>query len=318
MIDVIGYLDSRGIDYRAKGKNVATNDVNIDCIYCGEDGKHMGVHRENGTLHCWRCGFEDLPRYPSFVDLIKEIDGCSIHEAFVIAKKFSDGFISEPAKDLYKRRRNVLLPDELENFFDPIERRHRDYALGYLIDRGFGHTEIIKYKLGFCSTGRYAMRIIIPVYAEGKLVTFTGRDYMGVADRDPDHPRYKACSAGESYLRPFQTLYCIDEFSGHFLRIVEGPTDVWRMGDNKTVGLFSNKLSRFQRSLVGMLVDKFRIDSISVILDDDSYHKGRRVAEELSAFCGNVKSVRLIGGDVASKTRDEILQVESITPRCNF
>ena len=89
MIEVISYLDSRGVDYRTGGKNVGANDINICCFWCGEERYHMGIHKSKGFLHCWVCGFEGLDKYPSFLDLIAEIEGCTRDQAYRILKEFS-------------------------------------------------------------------------------------------------------------------------------------------------------------------------------------------------------------------------------------
>lgn len=53
------------------------------------------------------------------------------------------------------------------------------YAMNYLKKRGVGMGEIIKYRLGWCTSGRYENRIIIPSYdEEGSLNYFTARDYL--------------------------------------------------------------------------------------------------------------------------------------------
>jgi hypothetical protein len=52
-------------------------------------------------------------------------------------------------------------------------------AYNYLInDRKISREIILKYRLGFCTTGKYANRIIIPSYdAKGEINYFVSRTY---------------------------------------------------------------------------------------------------------------------------------------------
>ena len=55
--------------------------------------------------------------------------------------------------------------------------------LEYLIDRNITENDIYKWKIGFCPTGDYRNRIIIPSYSSnGKLNYFVGRDYSNRAN----------------------------------------------------------------------------------------------------------------------------------------
>ncbi len=72
----------------------------------------------------------------------------------------------------------VQLPKEykpLWNGGDSIVKRH---ALSYLYKRGITDEDILKYDIGYCDSGLYSNRIIIPSYdSDGKLNFFVGRDF---------------------------------------------------------------------------------------------------------------------------------------------
>jgi len=73
---------------------------------------------------------------------------------------------------------SVQLPKEykpLWNGGDSIVKRH---ALSYLYKRGITDSDILKYDIGYCDSGLYSNRIIIPSYdSDGKLNFFVGRDF---------------------------------------------------------------------------------------------------------------------------------------------
>lgn len=56
MADLAAYLSKAGISYRDKGTNVAANNLNICCIFCGEVRFHLGIERDELWYYCWVCG----------------------------------------------------------------------------------------------------------------------------------------------------------------------------------------------------------------------------------------------------------------------
>ena len=52
------------------------------------------------------------------------------------------------------------------------------HALNYLLKRGLRPEDIVKYNIGYCETGEYEDKIIIPSYdSDGKLNFFVGRSF---------------------------------------------------------------------------------------------------------------------------------------------
>ena len=107
MIDIVACLDSLGIDMKRSGKNVARNDVNVDCPWCGAD-KHLGIHRQTGLLNCWVCNLEDHDRYPSFAGLIMEIEEIGYADAKHIIQQFMTD--DEAETELWSRPRFAQSP----------------------------------------------------------------------------------------------------------------------------------------------------------------------------------------------------------------
>lgn len=311
MIFVVDYLNSRGVDYKASGKNVGSNDVNIDCLWCGENGQHLGINKYTGQLNCWVCGFIDEERRPSFLDLVMEIEGCPFHEAKKVVEEYSDEYAGDeygipPSLNTGK----VVLPEEAEDFANPKTRNHRDYALAYLEARGFGWPEINKYNLSFCPRGRYECRVIVPIYYGGVLVTYLGRSYRN----RPDENRYDNLPLGKSLMRHKELLYPVDLFSGDSLMLVEGVTDVWRLGHDSLATL-GNSMSPEQRAQVIGL----ELRALSILFDHGSYSIGLGIAEDLSPFISSIKVVEMSkNSDVADLTRGHVLDMVAKTKAMRF
>lgn len=299
MFDAEGYLSSRCIVYKASGKNVGSNDVNISCPFCHESRYHLGINRSNGKINCWVCRFQGESRRPNIIGLIMKLEDVSFAKAKAIFDEFS--YDREHEAIVVNRVTEVQLPSEAEDFRSTSFTKQKNFALNYLKSRGFGWDCIDQYKLKFCPSGKYAYRIIIPIYVDEKLVTYVGRDYTYCSDT-----RYKNCSVQDSICTPKQVLYSLDNFKGKHLRLVEGVTDKWRLGD-VAVAVMTSKLSREQRALVISL----GLDAVSIIFDPGALKFAYMVAEDLSPFIPLVKVVELEDGDVAEHTRAEVLDVEA-------
>ena len=74
MIDVKAILDELGIDYKESGKNVGSNDININCPFCNAE-KHLGISLGSGVVNCWVCEFNNLPKRPSLTKVLSEATG---------------------------------------------------------------------------------------------------------------------------------------------------------------------------------------------------------------------------------------------------
>lgn len=305
MIDIEGFLDDRGIDYRTGGKNVAGNDINICCPFCGEDRFHLGIHKRKGILNCWSCGFEDMERWPSLADLISEIDGIPIYEAIRIARDLLDD--EEYVERKPEKPAEVKLPEECESFINS-ENPIAKWAFNYLVGRGFGADEILEYNLKFCSWGDYGYRIIVPIYFRNRLVSYLGRDFSGKQDL-----RYRNCPAGEFILANKELLYgydTLDERAAGKLYVVEGCTDRWRLG-NDSVAILTNRVSKHQLALLAGL----SLNNVVLSMDSGSYAKGLDAAEQLMPYVkGWIKVLRLFGRkDVADLGRAGIDKIEAET-----
>ena len=222
MIAPIPYFESKGIDYHLPGeKNVTRGWVNIQCPFpgCGDPSWHLGINLESELFNCYICGTKG-----HFVKLIVQIEGCSYSRAEsllnTLSKGSNQGLDGFKPLTLYKDIRKGVLPLESTDLFP-------DLHLEYLLSRGFDPNFLIpKYKLkATTNTGKFKFRIIIPYFLGSKIVSFTGRDVTGQS-----FLKYKDCPPEASIIPVKDTVYNIDSVKDRVL-VVEGPLDVWRIGD---------------------------------------------------------------------------------------
>lgn len=130
--------------------------------------------------HCWITEKKGRSIYSLFnqpeiksrinQDIINELNNIFDDQKFNVFLRHSNDYHQEKIK----------LPDEYKFLFsvDTFESR---FAYRYLKNiRKVSDEAIIKYRVGFCDTGKYKNRIIIPSYDEFGIVNyFNARDYKG-------------------------------------------------------------------------------------------------------------------------------------------
>jgi len=240
MFDAKTFLEQYGIEHTDRDpKHGRTGWVQVHCPFCsGHEGWHGGFNIANGYYNCWRCGSHYLPK------VVSALTGINYHDALKIVKQLSSGEVGER----YKTRnyaKELTLPDTI-----PLNRR----AKKYLTDRNY-NPEKLEAIWGIKSTphiGKYAFRIFIPITHNNKTISYTTRSITGA------EPKYKACDDDKELYHHKFTLYGADKIiNKDVCVVVEGPTDVWRLGIG-AVGLFGinysepqvNLLSKFKRVFV--------------------------------------------------------------------
>jgi len=277
-MNIYDFFDNYGIEYFTSGKNVSKGWVNIQCPFCSDQSNHLGVRLTDKRVSCWNCGDHEL------YTLIKKITGESPTEIKNIKKQLATEYASVSPLIYANTKRTsqwVSLP-QASPFFPKLH-------LDYLKKRGFRlpNKLIKKYNLQAVYTfGKYKYRIIIPIYLNKKIVSFTSRDVS-----DQQDPPYKNASPEEVTINVKRTIYNIDRVKEHGdIIITEGPIDVWKLGDG-AICFFGVKFTVDQISL---LIEK-RIDTCFLLLDRDEpgINLQKLLIRILSPLCRSVEVVEL-------------------------
>jgi hypothetical protein len=256
--------------HNVKYKHVRRDWIGIYCINpsCPNPNRklHLGINLISGGCTCWKCGKKKL------IDVLSEACHISKRQAYkIIQAHFKTG-----TNHTYKPTRatntgNIKLPTPHKT---TLPKRHRKY----LQKRNYDPTQIqetwnIKATEEYSSleyNGRtitYNWRIIAPVYISGKLVSFQCRDITGLAKE-----KYMACPLDVELIHHKDTLYGLDFIKQKAL-VVEGITDVWRMGKG-TVCTFGTGWSVSQARTLANLKQVF------IMFDPEK--KAQEKAEELA------------------------------------
>lgn len=264
--DVQAYLDDRiGLKHSADG--ASGRELVADCPFCGHADK-LWANAVTGLWICYKCGENG-----DAVALVAQLDGKTRNAArtWMVAEAAEAPSLTidamrdmmgelaplqadrpdGPAADL------VALPEDFTPVWDAKARVWN--ALAYLEQRKIRLRTAAAFGLGYCTQGRYANRLILPVTMDGQLVTFQAR-----AMAPGMIPKYLAPAIDKAgSLFGYDQAAMADE-----VVLVEGPTDVLgvvQAGFN-AIGLTGKVISPAQLNAIA----KAGYSRVIVMLDPDA------------------------------------------------
>ncbi len=270
--DIISYLQSRNIPFSYSGKNVSSDWIGINCIFCIDGSNHLGINLHSKAFSCFKCAEKG-----NAIKLVQEIEGVNFSKACNIIKEFRNGtFI--PKEKTYQSKVKFPL-GTTKNFTES--------HLAFLRSRRYDPDTVIK-KYNIHATGpigEFKHRIIIPIYHKERIVTFVGRDVTGRADKP-----YINSSDQYSIKDVKQCLYNFDSIIQNKVVIVEGIFDAWRIGDG-AVATFGTKYTREQLRLLKGIKQAF------ILYDNDAILVAYKLAYDLSTIVPKIEVLELSEGD---------------------
>jgi DNA primase len=290
-IDIRQYLEHKGITYKTEGKNVTAGWAEVPCPFCINDpSEHLGINLDSNSINCWKCGTTG-----TIFKYVMKIEKCSFKRSESLLKPFT--YTDIPPEQIERAGEANRSIDF--DFTLPVEAAISPLPMHttYLEGRRFDLVTIQEtYKIRFCGhTGMYAYRIIIPIFLRNKLVAFTSR---GVSDDMA--PKYKSSPNTESIIPIKDCLYNIDTVKQTAL-VVEGPLDVWRVGDG-CICTFGTKFTKRQIAQIK------EIKRVFVMFDDGAQKEASNLANELALFT-EVEVIELNQGDPCDMSEGEVLRL---------
>lgn len=222
-MDIERLYQDFSLDYKTLGehKHVRKGFINIECPFCsGNPGYHLSYNITQNYYVCWRCGWHPVPL------VISTILDVPLGQAYEVIKQYGD--IPYVTKKKAPKKFNTK-PFKLPSNIMALQPQHKKY----LEKRGFD-PDRLTYEWDLMGTLAhakveyldYSYRIIIPYIWDDRLVTFDARDFTGKSKL-----KYYACELEREIIPHKNILYGRqDQWKSDRLIIVEGPTDVWRLG----------------------------------------------------------------------------------------
>lgn len=272
-----------GLVQSVLGKGNATSKGNyaFHCPLCNHRKPKLEINlvptsKNENPWHCWACDAKGKT-ISSLFKAVK-VEGNKYSELNSILGTTtkinqSDFNLSVELPKEYKPLYNILKTD--------IIARH---ALFYVKKRGITSIDILKYQIGYCETGRYANKIIIPNYdSRGKLNYFIARSF----EKDPAK-KFDAVSADKNSIIGFENLINWD------LPVIlcEGAFDA--------IAIKRNAIPLYGKTLSKQLTKKLltnNIKDIYLALDNDALKSTTKIAEELLNSGKKLHVIQLDGKD---------------------
>lgn len=170
-------------------------------------------------------------------------------------------------------------------------------AINYLLNRCITFDKIKKYKLGYCSIGKYANRIIIPMYDENNnLIYFTARSFYPNVSCKTLFPKEDV----EVFIGKSEILFNINNnLHKDTVIINEGPFDAMTTDGIALLGKHpsSTQLNK---------IKKLKARNIVLMVDSDAIEYNYAIAEKLYSY-KNVYICELPYGDPNSISKQDLM-----------
>ena len=187
-------------------------------------------------------------------------------------------FTPSKSEDKTESKIIVSLPREFLPLWTMNKSLYRNQAKSFLHKRGITDVDIKKYKIGFCDSGLYEGRIIIPSYDDkGLLNYFVGRSFVG------EKMKYKNPNVSRDIV-PFDWYIAWSKP----IVLCEGVFDAMSIRSN-AIPMLSKKPSK---SLLRKIFEK-NVKTIYIALDDDAKKDAYDMSEFFRDFGIDCKVVKL-------------------------
>jgi DNA primase len=261
------------------------------CPSCEHHKRKLSVNIAKNLFQCWVCDYKGrnvrrlIRRHGNFKHLQRwdELTGRQD------IAQFEDLFSTEK---LVEAHEPVELPESFQSLANGIPRSAIT-AWRYLRRRGITEADVLKWKIGFCFTGEYRNRIIIPSFDdEGDCSYFIARSYNG------DSYKYKNPRSSKNIV--FNELY-VDW--NEDLTIVEGVFDAIVAGNS--VPIMGSTL-RSDARLIQKIV--YNDTPVYMALDPDAREKENRIIETLLRYDIELYKIDVSGYEDVGTMPKEVFQ----------
>jgi len=280
MISIIDLLEKHEVDFKRPGESshVRQGWVGVDCLWCGEGSHkyHLGINVDDGYATCWQCGYHPLAQ---------------------VLFRLTGVWISSKDAERFGRARSVaehpeISPLRLPAGRSPLSPPHTHY----LASRGLDAASVAS-RWGLEGIGIHASlswRIFIPIHLNGRMVSWTTRA-IG------DHPVRYISARPEDGGMPIKHLLYGEDYCGHSVIVVEGPTDVWTIGPG-AVATFGIAYSQEQVAKLA----RFPMRTVCFDSEPEAQRAADKLCRALQLFAGETHRVELDSSDPGEAKQDEI------------
>lgn len=284
-LDIIRLFTDYHVPFATEGKHTQPGWVQIQCPYCDDHGTKLGWNIRNEYFNCWKCGWHYTDETLSILTGIPE------HEVWIKVKQYTARpETQEEDEELIVRPEVVRVPGE------SLQKIH----IEYLTERGYDAEKLVReWNLtGTGPVGKYKFRVIYPIFHDGQVVSFQGRDVTNRAEL-----RWKTCRKENEIRDHKHCLGGIQRVVGDSVAVVEGATDGWRMGPGAVWTFGTTYLIEQVRLLLPFKRRFVILDSEEK--DPNAAKQAQKFCDTLSGFPGETIIVELDEGDPGTLPQEE-------------
>ena len=262
------------------------------CPSCDHHKRKLSVNLDKNAFKCWVCDYcgrnirRLIRRFGSYTQLQKW-DAISDRED---VERFADLFMERSHEEVAPK---LELPPEFVSLAIDNLPATGKFAYRYLRERGLNNDDIVRWKIGYCFSGDYRNRIIIPSFDDdGDVSFFIARSYNG------DSYKYKNPRVSKNIV--FNELF-IDW--NEDLIIVEGVFDAIVAGNAAPIlGSTLRSNSRLIQKIV------YNDTPVYLALDPDAAAKERKIIQTLLKYDIELYKIDVNGHEDVGTMTKEVFQ----------
>ena len=266
VINVEELLNDLGADIKRKTKN----ELQFKCLNPNHRDRNASsfYNIDKHQFNCLGCSYSG-----SLFSLIMLVKSCSYEKSVEFLKEYtklsddiSDDVVLSKMLSIKKKTKEtsklkeIDLPLEFDNDFNKCNKSISEY----IIDREINPEIIKKYYIGYCNTGRYRNRLILPIIHFDKIVGFSARATWDCSHNTNIDERYLF----ESDSPVGKVIWGLfNNYSRNNAIFVEGIFDALRLRQHglNAFSCLNNDITEFQIKLIATYFN----DPIYIMPDND-------------------------------------------------
>jgi DNA primase len=160
---------------------IVKHNIIASCPNCNVSNKQFAVNYTTGRYNCFRekCGFRGH-NIKYLIAHVEQLSFKEVEEKYDLQKTGNEAieFAASKFNQVIKTDiDSIKLPAQYSKFTFSDKNAFEKKFLTYLVDRGISKDTIEKFELGYCFTGKYEDRIIVPINTLD-FKSFTGRSII--------------------------------------------------------------------------------------------------------------------------------------------
>lgn len=262
------------------------------CPKCDHHKKKLNINILSGQYHCWVCDFKGR----GFISLLKNINA---------PKNYYSYFKNEKTykKEIVIKDNDIIeLPSEFCQL-DPNSTSFQSKPfLNYCNMRKISNLDIMRYNIGYCTSGLFKNKLIVPSYDKNQKLNF----YCGRSIYESDY-KYQLCNHSKNIIG-FESLINFNKQ----ITIAEGVFDAISIRYN-VIPLFGTIMPSYLK----LELIKHKPPRVNVVLDNDAYKKSLDICEFFIKNNIPVHLVKLEGKDPNVIGFEKVWDIINSTPAFN-